>query len=187
MNMEQNVIQKNMWNTGATGGAVLGAVSATYLLVSHPLGSAEMPAFVSMLANGVLWLAKFAGCIYLMSFFMKRFVSENSGADNSATFKLGMIMAFTSALVFSAVSYADMTILSADRYAEQFDIIIQQMAPAMDTNTMNAMDKMMDRLPEFTFFSNFIYCTLYGIVLSYILSRNIPRVDPFANYKPDEQ
>ena len=80
-----------------------------------------------------------------------------------------------------------MTFISADRYAEQFDMIMQQMSSAMDTNTMNAMDRMIERLPEFTFFSNFIYCTLYGIVLAFILSRNIPRIDPFANYKPDEQ
>ena len=60
MNMEQNVIQRNMWNTGAVGGAVLGAVSAAYLFLSHPLGSSEMPVFISMLASGVLWLAKFA-------------------------------------------------------------------------------------------------------------------------------
>lgn len=187
MNMEQNVIQRNMWNTGATGGAALGAVSAAYLLISHPLGSAEMPTFLSMLISGMLWIAKFAGCIYLMGFFMKRFVSANSGADNSATFRLGMIMAFTSALIFSAVSYADMTFISADMYAAQFDILMQQMAPAMDTNTVNVMDRMMERLPEFTFFSNFIYCTMYGVILSYILSRNIPRNDPFANYRPDEQ
>lgn len=187
MNMEQNVIQRNMWNTGAVGGAVLGAVSAAYLFLSHPLGSSEMPVFISMLASGVLWLAKFAGCIFLMGFFMKKFVSAYSNADNSATFRLGMIMAFTSALIFSAVSYADMTFISADRYAEQFDMIMPQMSSAMDTNTMNAMDRMIERLPEFTFFSNFIYRTLYGIVLAFILSRNIPRIDPFANYKPDEQ
>lgn len=187
MNMEQNVFQKNMWNTGATGGAVLGVISAAYLLISHPLSSAGMPGFVSVIASGVLWLAKFAGCIFVMSYFMKKFVSAESSADNAATFRLGMIMAFTSALVFSAVSYADMTLISADKYAEQFDVIMQQMSSAMDSNTLNTMERMMERLPEFTFFSNFIYCTLYGFVLSYILSRNIPRNDPFANYKPDEQ
>jgi hypothetical protein len=42
-----------------------------------------------------------------------------------------------------------------------------------------------------SFFTNLIYCFLFGVVLSAILSRNIPSRNPFADYQkkdtPDEQ
>ena len=49
------------------------------------------------------------------------------------------------------------------------------------------MDTYMENLPQITFISNLIYCFLYGMILSFILSRNIPSKDPFADYKPEEQ
>lgn len=98
-----------------------------------------------------------------------------------------MAMAFLSALVYSAISFADVAFISADFYAEQIDQVMQATASMMDSNTLNEMDKMMERLPQMTFFSNLIYCFIYGTLLSAILSRNIPSRDPFADYKPDEQ
>ena len=50
----------------------------------------------------------------------------------------------------------------------------------MDSNTINALDKVEAIMPQMIFFSNLIYCFLYGTVLSAILSRNIPPRNPFA-------
>jgi hypothetical protein len=63
---------------------------------------------------------------------------------------------------------------------------MQQMAPAMDSNTMAQMDDLMSKLPQMTFFSNLFYCTIYGGVLSFILSRNIPDRNHFANNTSEE-
>ena len=185
--MEQNVIQKNMWNLAGKAGLALGVVSTAYLFINQWIGQAELPAAVTMIANGVLWCAKFAGCIWLMMFFMKAYASENKDADNSATFRFGMAAAILSALVYAAFAFANVAFISADLFAEQMDVVMQQMAPMMDSNTMAQMDKTMESLPQITFFSNLIYCFIYGMILSFILSRNIPSKDPFADYKPDEQ
>lgn len=185
--MEQNVIQKNMWNTAAKAGLILGLVSAVYMFVNKWTGQADLPTFLTMLINGVMWCLKFGGCIWLMMFFMKKFVAENPEARNSHTRRLGMAMAFLSALVYSAISFADVAFISADFYAEQINQVMQATASMMDSNTLNEMDKMMEKLPQMTFFSNLIYCFIYGTLLSAILSRNIPSRDPFADYKPDEQ
>jgi hypothetical protein len=64
---------------------------------------------------------------------------------------------------------------------------MQAAAPMMDSNSLKEIDKMSENLPQLTFFSNLIYCFIYGSILSGILSRNIPSRDPFASYKPDEQ
>ena len=185
--MEQNVIQKNMWNTAAKAGLILGLVSTVYMIVNSWAGRAEIPAFFSILINGAIWFLKFGGCIWLMRFFMKKFVSENPEADNSRTFRLGAAMAALSALVFAAYTLADVAFISADYYAEQMDTLMQQMGPMLDSNSLSQADNVMQNLPQIAFFSNLIYCTLYGTVLSAILSRNIPSKDPFAGYKPQEQ
>ena len=110
---------------------------------------------------------------------------ENPETDNSHTFKLGMAIALLSAIVYAAVSFANVAFISADMFTEQMNALMQQMAPMMDSNTMSQMDKTMQNLPQLTFFSNLIYCSIYGTLLSAILSRNIPDRNPFSDYKTE--
>ena len=97
------------------------------------------------------------------------------------------MMAFLSALVFSAFSLADIVFISPDFYTDQIDQAMQTAAPMLDSNSLAEVESMMNRLPQITFFSNLIYCFVYGSILAAILSRYIPSNDPFASYKPDEQ
>ena len=46
--------------------------------------------------------------------------------------------------------------------------------------------KMMGNMPQITFFSNLIYCFFFGTILSFILSRNVPSRNPFADHTSDE-
>ena len=183
--MEQNVIQKNMWNAAGKAGLVLGLVPTAYMFISQGMVKIEMPGFVVSIFSFVLWAAKFVGCIWLMKFFMKQFAAENSIKENSATFRFGMAAAFLSALVYAAMSFANVAFISPDLFAEQMDLTMQQLAPMMDSNTQSMMERYFEILPQITFFSNLIYCFLFGTVLSFILSRNIPSRDPFADYKPE--
>ena len=187
MNMEQNIIQKNMWNTAGKAGLVLGGISTTYLFITQWMGQAELPAFLTVILTGVLWFAKFGGCIWFMMHFMKSFAAENPEADNRRTFKLGMAIAFLSALVYSAFSFANVAFISPELFTDQMDMLMQQMAPMLDSNTAAQMDKTMQNLPQLTFFSNLIYCFIFGTILSFALSRSIPSKDPFADYKPEDQ
>ena len=185
--MEQNVIQKNMWNTAAKAGLVLGLIPTAFLFVSQAIGQAEIPGILSSLASIVLWTAKFVGCIWAMMFFMKKFASENEGVTNSNTFRMGVTTAILSALVYSAFAFANVAFISPELFEGQMDAVMQELAPMMDSNTQNMFVKYAENLAQITFFSNLIYCFLYGMVLSFILSRNIPKNDPFADYKPNEQ
>ena len=71
--------------------------------------------------------------------------------------------------------------------AENMDTVMQAYSQFMDSNTMAQMDKMMTKMPQITFFSNLIYCFIFGTILSLILSRNIPNRNPFASDNADEQ
>lgn len=187
MNMEQNTIQRNMWNTAGKAGLVLGGISTVYLFITQWLGQAELPGFVTVILTGALWIAKFGGCIWFMMYFMKSFAAENPEADNARTFRLGMAAALLSALVYSAFSFANIAFISPELFTEQMDMLMQQMAPMMDSNTAAQLDKTMQNLPQLTFFSNLIYCFIFGTILSFALSRSIPSKDPFADYKPEDQ
>ncbi len=185
--MEQNQIQKNMWNEAGKAGLALGAVSTAYLFTTQFLAGAEIPAIITMLLTTVLWAAKFGGCIWIMMFFMKRFAAENPEADNRGTRRLGVIAALLSAILFAAACYANVAFFSSEILAGQFEATMQQMAPMMDSNSLAVIDMYMENLPEITFITYLIYCFIFGAVLSAILSMNIPSKDPFADYKPDEQ
>ena len=186
--MEQNTLKKNMWNAAGTAGLALGTVSAIYLFAGQFMAGSLAPATFWQQALGlVLWAVKFVGCIWLMNFFMKKFVRENEGIDQKTLFRMGMMTALLSALMFSAIYLANMLYISADFYNQVFQTAVQQIASSLDSNSMSALRKVMDKMPQITFFSNLIYCFVFGTILSLILSRNIPNRNPFADYKADEE
>lgn len=185
--MEQNTLKKGIWDSAAKAGLIFGAISSAYMFATQFMASCEMSSFAQMAVTAVLWIAKFVGCIWLMMFFMKKFVAENQDAVNSDTFRFGVVTALLSAVVYAAFSFANTAYFSADMIAENMDTVMQAYSQFMDSNTMSQMDKMMGKMPQITFFSNLIYCFIFGTILSLILSRNIPSKDPFAASRPDEQ
>lgn len=185
--MKQDTTRKTMWSMAGTAGLALGLVSTAYMFLTILLEKVEINVFLNSLLSFILWGAKFAGCIWLMRQAMKKFAAVDESITNRDTFAMGTATALLSALIFAAMSFANVAYFCADMYAEQINLVMQQMAPMMDSNSMSMMDDMMQSLPQITFFSNLIYCFLFGCVLSAILSRNIPSKDPFADYKPEEQ
>ncbi len=185
--MEENMTKKKMWNDAGKAGLALGAVSAVYLFATQFMGKAEMSNSATIFLTGILWIAKFGGCIWLMMFFMKRYVADNPEVSVKETRRFGTVIALLSALAYSAISFANAAFISADMLNEQMNIMLQQMAPMLDANTMAQMDETMQNLPQITFFTNLIYCFIYGAILSAILSAKIINKDPFADYQPEEE
>ena len=183
--MEQKALRKTLWEEAGKAGLALGAVSSAYLFLTQFLGKVEMPALVTMLISTVLWAAKFGGCIWLMMFFMKKFTKQNPSIGNSTTYRFGMAASVLSALVYAAASFANAAFISADMIAENINLLMEEMAPMMDSNSMSQMEDIMAKIPQITFFSNLFYCIIYGSCLSFILSRNIPSKNPFADNKSE--
>ena len=178
---------KIIWNTAATAGLALGAVSTICMFVGQFLSTQELSAGATSLFGLVLWLAETGGCIWLMAFFMKKMVKENDGVTNSQTFKMGLATAFLSGLLFSAATFANIAFISADYYTENVYTLRQQMSASLDSNSLAAVEKVLDYLPQISFFSTLMQCVIFGTIVSAILSRSIPSKDPFANTKVDEQ
>ena len=195
--MENRIPRKYLWDSAGKAGLVLGLVSSAYVLITHfitGLESSTGMAFFGVLLSFLLWGAKFAGCILLMKFFMKKYAQAHPGCDNSDTFRFGMVTALLSALIFAAFDMAFLTWIAPDTfeqalaaYREGFESGYRAI---MTEESIEAMENM--NFGMISFFSNLIYCFLFGTVLARILSRNIPSSNPFAGYQqnndtPEEQ
>ena len=185
--MEQNVIRINRWNMAGKYGLVFGLISAAYLYYRHLTVALGLTGFVSSALGFIIWAAKFVGCIKLMKYCMNRFTIGNPTATNSDTFKLGTLIAMFSAIVFSVITVADHLYIFPEYYQSLYAAMIQEYSKFMSAARIDEMKAMLADAPKTAFIGTFIYCFLFGTVLSLILSRNIPSKDPFHNYKPDEQ
>ena len=183
--MERPFSRKDLWDAAGKAGLVLGLVSSAYVLLTSlltKLGGGTGMAFLSTILAFLLWAAKFAGCILLMKFFMKRFAAAHPGIDNSGTFKFGMVTALLSALIFAAFDMAYMTWIAPDTMSQAVEMIQESYGSMLPAESLEALEEI--NFGTVTFFTNLIYCFLFGTVLSAILSRSIPSSNPFANQGP---
>ena len=184
--MEQNLVRANMWNIAARYGLVLGVIASIYTLSTTMMADLEISATLVKLITCILWTAKLVGCIWLMRHAMVSYAKTCDEISNRDIFKLGVTASVLSALVFAAFSFANISYISADLFDLQMEQAMTQMAPMMDSNSLSMVDCYLENLPTITFISNLVYCFIFGTILSAILSRNIPSVDPFADYKSQE-
>ena len=179
--MEQNTIRSNRWNEAARYGLIFGGISSAYIYMDRLLVLLGLTGTFGSLLSFVLWAAKFVGCIKLMKYAMRKFSQDNPSAERSDIFRLGRNIAVLSALVFSTFAVADIMYISTEYYQAAYTTIITEMSKTLPAQNVEEMKNMLVDLPKYTFIGNFIYCSLYGIVLSCILSRNIPSQNPFIN------
>lgn len=188
--MAETFTKNDIWNFAGKAGLVLGLVSTSYILIDHFLISgliSEKAPLAASLVQFALWAAKFAGCIWLMSFFLKRFAAEHKDASHYDVRSAGIATALTSALIFAAFSMAFVQFIAPDTMAEAMEAAKETYSSMLDSNSLAAMDQMMDKMPVITLISNLIYCFLYGTVLSAILCRNIGSdVNPFTDNNSNE-
>lgn len=180
--MAQEVNFKALWTAAAIPGVVLAAISTTYLLANTYITMAAFPG--GSILVFILDLAKIVGCIWLMRLYMIRFSKDFSDASASDLRHLGTLIAVLSALVFAAASMIFYK-YNPEIIGEAMDAALGQYQEKFDSNAMNALDKMMENMPQLIFFSQFIYCTLYGWILSAILAPRIIPDNPFAKRGDD--
>lgn len=178
--MNENLTGRILWNEAGKVGAVLGAICVTQMLLSIPislLSGNTLLVFLGSVLSFLLWIAKLVGCIWVMRYFMLKLAINYPEADNTDCRKLGTASALLSALIVAAASMANLIFISGD--ATQVAIAEYMGKMPLDSNSMAAVDSMVQNLPTITFFSTLIYCFLYGWILSAILSSKIPSDNPF--------
>ena len=173
--------KKSVWESAGKAGLVLGGVSIAFMLLSMLTGklSGSAPAFLLGLLSVVLWIAKFAGCIYLMRYFILKFAADDPTVDNSRAFRFGTLTALLSALLYSAFYLAYTSFIAPDTFTQAMEVL--QDNPMIDSNTMSQMEELMPKMPTYAFFGTLIYCWLFGTILAAIFSRNISSSNPFID------
>lgn len=185
--MAANIDRRTMWNEGAGYGLLLGVVSGAFIFLN--MGTAALAdnggAGMKMLAvalNAGLWLVKFLGCLWLMRFFMLKFVDTHKGADNRQSFRLGVIVALTSAVVYSGINLLNICVISPGTVDEAIKMTMESISsmPGFSDSDMASIERSMGMYPQIAFFSNLIYCFIYGAIVAKIFSSGIPPRDIFA-------
>jgi len=174
--------KKALWSEAGRAGLFLGLVSIAGYIGKWAIGKYCTDGASLIMGNVggfILWGVKFAACILLLRYFMKAFAASGSDIDNSDTFRFGMATALLSSLIYSAFTLAFVLFIQPDIFNDAMDMLRDN--PMMNDAAMEAMENMAPHFPAITFFSNLIWCWLIGLVLSAILSRNIPARNPFEN------
>ena len=184
--MEERFSRKEFWNGALKAGLVLGLITIAYMVVEQLLQQyvqGNVGALVFSTISFFLWAAKFAGCILLMRWFMSRFAARNTGILRQDVSRYGTAIALTSALLYSAFVLFWSKYVDTEMFTRAFEEATSRYASMMDSNTLSMMEGIQAQMPVIAFFSTFIYCFLFGTVLSSILAPGIVKDDPFAGGK----
>jgi len=189
--MEKNYTSRDIWNKASGAALVIGAIPVIYSLLSLLLakwtsGSTAVSILKGFLAF-VLWSAKFAGCIMLMRMMMDSFIKSFTGVGKSDLFKFGTLIAVLSAFIVSAFDLVDCVFIEPDKFKSLMDVYTSQAASKLDANSLETLNRLSDYFPQITFISRFLYCTIFGTVLSAIFAGSLTASNPFeGNDQPEE-
>lgn len=174
--MKETVTSGHLWNDAARTGLVLGGICILYTLVTSWLTTASggMVAGILFAVRTVLWIVKFGACLFLMRYFLLRLCLQYEGVTNQTVFGYGVRIALLSALVYSAYVLADALLINPEQLDAVMDAATSSLPMAMDANTQAVLEQFKQNFPQYMFFGNFIYCFLFGVVLSRLYSRELP-------------
>lgn len=168
--------RRAMWDEASVAGLVLGGVvlGATVLgeLLNLAKGQGAVVVFATNFLGMVVWAAKVGLCFYFLKRFMKKVCDTYQEPSRLMSYRFGRTACVLSALVCAALQAAH-TMLFPDRYAEA----MAEAAKMMEGVQGMAVDEAtlaMATSPAMQFTATFVYCFIYGIVLSLFLSRRIP-------------
>lgn len=174
--MKETVTSGILWNEAARTGLVLGGVCILYSLLTSVMTTEAggMMGGIMFVLRTVVWLVKFAACLFLMRYFMLRLCLRFEGVTNRMVYGYGVRIALLSALVYSAYVLADAILMDPEQMNAIFDAATSSLPSSMDANTQAAIEQFKQNFPQYMFFGNFLYCFLFGMVLSRIYSRELP-------------
>ena len=168
--MKRCLDNSTLWNEAAKAGAFLGGVSVGCLVLKE-LAASSGSTFLITAASILLWVVEFFVCILIMKDVMLSLRRRYEDVTIVDTYKLGRRAALFSGLLLASAQ----TLFILQMPEAQMTELIDQMVAAMPmgASAREQVEGMMDKLPVITFFTQWIYCFLYGTVLSSIMSRYI--------------
>jgi len=168
--VKEKIDNRIIWNEAARVGLVFGAFSSGCLLLKN-LSELSGSAFLVQAAFIILWAVEFFGCILLMKKYMLDLRDKFDGVKMEDTVRFGRRVALFSGLILASVN----AVILMKAAPDTLEAALEEAAGMMNLSASQKeeLGPLMDRMPVVTFFAQWIYCFLYGTVLSSILSRYI--------------
>lgn len=185
--MRQDIDLRTIWNEAAKSGLFLGLFTAVFVFTGILTAWLASGGFGARLAGSLisvaLWLVKFVGCLWLLRFFMIKFAIKYPYLTSRSSFRFGMFTALTSAIIVAGVNLINLTVISPDSLTQLIDTYMQAYSSTMTLGDSDrvALERMVGKLPQISFFVTLVYCFLYGVIASKIFSMAIPPRDIFGD------
>ena len=168
---------KSLWNEAGRVGFVFGGFSSLCLLLKEGAALTHST-FLVQAAAIILWAVEFFGCILLMKKYMLDLRDKFDGVSMVDTYRFGRRVGLLSGLIFAAAN----AILIMKTPQETISEALTQISASLSSLGSMSEDeagRLVDKLPLYTFIFQWVYCFLYGSVLSAIMSRYIFARDIF--------
>lgn len=169
---------KTLWNEAGRVGFVFGGFSSLCLVLKE--GAALTGStFLVQAAAIILWAVEFFGCILLMKKYMLDLRDKFDGVTVEDTYRFGRRVALLSGLILAAVDAVLIMKMPQDTVESVVAELNTAISTKMGAGYEGEIGRFVDKLPLYTFIGQWIYCFLYGSLLSSIMSRYLYVQDAF--------
>ena len=177
---------KTLWNEAGRVGFVFGGFSSLCLLLKE--GAALTGStFLVQAAAIILWAVEFFGCILLMKKYMLDLRDKFDGVSMEDAYHFGRRVALLSGLILAAVDAVLIMKMPQDTVADVVNELNSAVTAKLGAGYEGEIGRVVDKLPLYTFIFQWLYCFLYGSLLSAIMSRYIFMQDLFPkDRKPED-
>ena len=177
---------KTLWNEAGRVGFVFGGFSSLCLVLKMG-ASLTGSSFLVQAAAIILWAVEFFGCILLMKKYMLDLRDKYDGATIEDVYHFGRRVALLSGLILAAVD----AFITMKLPPETVENVVAELSTAVSSQFGSGYEgevgRFVDKLPLYTFIGQWLYCFLYGSLLSGIMSRYIYLQGPFQGRGGDDQ
>ena len=165
----------NKWSSAAMDGLYLSLVTIIYSLivaVMQPQG---------FLVTAILWIAKFAGCMYLLWYFMKKWSNGFETITYSESYNYGFIICLFSSILCACYSYVQVEWLFPEHTQEAINLTKETMIQqgTLNSSTENMIDRLSSNFGRISMFVSLFYYIIFGAIASAITANFTKKTNPF--------
>lgn len=183
--MKEKITGSLLWENAMRAGLVLGGISVAYELLSMLPGLTG--GFVGAVLGGILFLVRLAKIVLIVLLLKRMMVTladQYDGVTRREARRFGMMTTLLSSVIVAAFSLISVTYLTPG-LANDFAEAMRKSAESMQ-NLPEMQQQLEDQIAWFSshfhtlvFAGTFLYCALWGLILSLIQSRRFDEPTPF--------
>ena len=178
--MDKSVSSRELWNKASATGLILALVTIAFGVLGG-LTSKVGSAIVSNALPILLGLAKIIACIVLFRYFLVKLKEAHPDAVKQDLMHYGLRIALCSSILVAGYNLLDILVINPDQVSQAVESFRTAYSQFADSNTLNALDALVGKMPVYVFFVALVYCFVWGWVLAAIFSSSLAPSDPFAS------